>query len=93
VREGRRVVAHEFLVPVPGRRRSWLWRLVLLSLHLLHSVGEVLDQLHLRFEELLHSRIHCLIDRWGWCRIPLVSNVSTDHRRYVLTSPDLVLTI
>jgi hypothetical protein len=30
----------------------------LLILHLLHSVGEVLDQLHLRGEELLHSRIH-----------------------------------
>jgi hypothetical protein len=27
-----------------------LWWLVLLSLHVLHSVGEVLDQLHLRFE-------------------------------------------
>jgi hypothetical protein len=25
----------------------------------LHSVGEILDQLHLRFKELLHSRIHC----------------------------------
>jgi hypothetical protein len=79
-------VALEFLVPVPGRRRSWLWWLVFLSLHLLHSVGEVLNQLHLRFKELLHSRIHCLINRWGWCKVLLVSNVSTDHRRYVLTS-------
>jgi hypothetical protein len=34
-------------------------------LHLLHSVGEVLDQWHLRFKKLLHSRIHCLINRWG----------------------------
>jgi hypothetical protein len=79
-------VAHEFLVPVPGRRRSWLWWLVLLSMHLLHSVGEVLDQLHLRCEELLHSRIHCLINWWGWCRILLISNMGTDHRRYILTS-------
>jgi hypothetical protein len=30
----------------------------------------------------LHSRIHCLIDKWGWCRILLISNMSTDHRRY-----------
>jgi hypothetical protein len=34
----------------------------------------------------LHSQIHGLIDWWGWCRILLISNVSTDHRRYVLTS-------
>jgi hypothetical protein len=50
----------------------------LLSLHLLHSVGEVLDQLHLHYEELLHYRIHCLIDRWGWCLILLISNMSTN---------------
>jgi hypothetical protein len=40
-----------------------MWWLVLLSLHLLHIAGEVPDQLHLRCEDLLHSRIHCLIDR------------------------------
>jgi hypothetical protein len=65
-------------------------------LHLLHSVGEVLNQLHLSRKKLLHSRIHCLIDRWGWCRILLIRNVSTDHRRYVWTTgplPDLVFTI
>jgi hypothetical protein len=27
-----------------------------------------------------------LIDRWGWCWILLIRNMSTDHRRYVLTS-------
>jgi hypothetical protein len=27
-----------------------------------------------------------LINRWGWCRILLICNMSTDHRRYVLTS-------
>jgi hypothetical protein len=37
----------------------------LLSLHVLKSVGEILDQLHLRFKELLHCRIHCLIDWRG----------------------------
>jgi hypothetical protein len=80
------MVAHELLVPIPGRRRIWMWRLVLLSLHLLHSVGEVLDQLHLRFKELLHSWIHYLINRWRWCKVLLICNVSTDHRWYVLTS-------
>jgi hypothetical protein len=75
-------VAHELLVPVPRRRRSWLWWLVLLSLHVLHSIGEIPDQLHLHFKELLHCRIHC----W-WCLILLISNMSTDHRWYVLTSP------
>jgi hypothetical protein len=58
----------------------------LLSLHLLYSVGEVLDQLHLRFKELLHSSIHCLINRWRWCRVLLIGYVSSDHRWYVLTS-------
>jgi hypothetical protein len=28
-----------------------------------------------------------LINWWGWCRILLIFNMSTDHRRYVLTSP------
>jgi hypothetical protein len=37
----------------------------------LHSVGEVLNQLHLRRKKLLHSPIHCLINRWGWCRMDL----------------------
>jgi hypothetical protein len=55
-------------------------------LHLLHSVGEVLNQLHLRRKKLLHIWIHCLIDRWGWCWILLIRDMSTDHRRYVLTS-------
>jgi hypothetical protein len=27
-----------------------------------------------------------LINRWGWCRILLIRNMSADHRRYVLTS-------
>jgi hypothetical protein len=27
-----------------------------------------------------------LIDRWGWCRILLIRNMSMNHRRYVLTS-------
>jgi hypothetical protein len=27
-----------------------------------------------------------LINRWGWCRILLICNMSTDHKRYVLTS-------
>jgi exosome complex RNA-binding protein Rrp42 (RNase PH superfamily) len=43
-------VAHEFLVPVPERQRGWLWWLILLSLHVLNSDGEILDQLHLRFK-------------------------------------------
>jgi hypothetical protein len=79
-------VAHEFLVPIPGRRWSGLWWLVSLSLHVLNSVGEILDQLHLRFKELLQCWIHCLIDWRGWCLVLLISNMSTDHRWYVLTS-------
>jgi hypothetical protein len=27
-----------------------------------------------------------LIDRWGWCWILLIRDMSTDHRRHVLTS-------
>jgi hypothetical protein len=51
----------------------------------LNSVGEILDQLHLRFKELLHCR-NCLIDWRGWSLVLLISNMSTDHKRYVLTS-------
>jgi hypothetical protein len=54
--------------------------------HLLHSVGEVLNQLHLRRKKLLHVWIHCLIDRWGWCWILLIRDMCTDHRWHVLTS-------
>jgi uncharacterized membrane protein len=83
------MVAHELLVPVPwwrGWRRNRLWWLVLLSLHLLHSVGEILNQLHLRCKKLLHVWIHCLVDRWGWCWVLLIRDMCTDHKRHVLTS-------
>jgi hypothetical protein len=55
------VVTHE--LPVLVQRRRLLHRgVVSLSLQIRHSVGQVLEKLSLRLEELLHGGIHlCLL--------------------------------
>jgi hypothetical protein len=50
------MVTHE-LVLVAGRRLLHRW-VVSLSLHVCHGVGQVLEKLGLRLEELQHSGIH-----------------------------------
>jgi hypothetical protein len=93
MRVSRRIVAHEFLVPIPGWRRSRLWWLVLMSRHVLNSVGEILNQLHLHFKELLHCRIHSLIDCGGgalFCWLAIWARI-TDGTSW--PPPDLVFTI
>jgi hypothetical protein len=55
--EHRRVVTHKF--PVLVARRWWLHRWVVdLGLQVCHGVGQVLEELSLCLQELLHSGIH-----------------------------------
>jgi hypothetical protein len=58
--EHRRVVTHK--LPVFVARRRWLHRWVIdLGLQVCHDVGQVLEELSLCLQELLHSGIH-----WYW---------------------------
>jgi hypothetical protein len=64
-----------------------------LSLHLLHSVGEILNQLHLCRQKLLHVWIHFLVDRWGgagFCWFAICARITGGTS---LPPPDLVFTI
>jgi hypothetical protein len=55
--ENRRVMTHK--LPVLVARRWWLYRWVVdLGLQVCHGVGQVLEELGLCLQELLHSGIH-----------------------------------
>jgi hypothetical protein len=51
------MVTHELPVLVAGRRLLHRW-IVNLGLQIRHSVGQVLEELSLRLQELLHGGIH-----------------------------------
>jgi hypothetical protein len=61
-----RMMARELPVLVHGRMLLWWWLrgVVDLGLQVGHSVGQVLQELHLILEKLLHDRIHWC---WLWC--------------------------
>ena len=66
---------------------SWLlmhllWLLVLLSLQVLNSGGEILQKLHLSCQKLLH----CWIWWWRWCLVLLIDSMSTPCAWNVLSS-------
>jgi hypothetical protein len=60
-----RTMAHGLPVLVHGRLLLWWQRGVVdLVLQVCHSVGQVLQELHLILEKLLHGWIHWC---WMWC--------------------------
>ena len=66
------VVTRERAMLISWLQMHLLWLLVLLSLQVLHGGGEILQQLHLGCQELLH----CWVWWWRWCLILSVNYMS-----------------